>query len=35
VGDHSVIMLRVHELDADAAVPPLVFHASRFWRLQP
>jgi flavin reductase (DIM6/NTAB) family NADH-FMN oxidoreductase RutF len=35
VGDHSVIMLRVHELDADATVPPLVFHASRFWRLQP
>jgi flavin reductase (DIM6/NTAB) family NADH-FMN oxidoreductase RutF len=34
VGDHNVIMLRVHQLDADPAVPPLVFHASKFRRLQ-
>jgi flavin reductase (DIM6/NTAB) family NADH-FMN oxidoreductase RutF len=34
-GDHDVIFLRVHELDADHTVEPLVFHASRFWRLRP
>jgi flavin reductase (DIM6/NTAB) family NADH-FMN oxidoreductase RutF len=34
-GDHDVIFLRVHELDADPAVEPLVFHNSRFWRLRP
>jgi flavin reductase (DIM6/NTAB) family NADH-FMN oxidoreductase RutF len=34
-GDHDVIFLRVHELDADHSVEPLVFHASRFWRLRP
>jgi flavin reductase (DIM6/NTAB) family NADH-FMN oxidoreductase RutF len=33
VGDHDLILLRVHALDADAAVPPLVFHASQFRRL--
>jgi flavin reductase (DIM6/NTAB) family NADH-FMN oxidoreductase RutF len=32
-GDHDIIVFRVHDLDADAAVPPLVFHASRFGRL--
>jgi flavin reductase (DIM6/NTAB) family NADH-FMN oxidoreductase RutF len=35
IGDHDVVMLRVHELDADPAVAPLVFQASRFRRLQP
>jgi flavin reductase (DIM6/NTAB) family NADH-FMN oxidoreductase RutF len=35
VGDHDVVMLRVHELDADPAVAPLVFQASRFRRLRP
>jgi flavin reductase (DIM6/NTAB) family NADH-FMN oxidoreductase RutF len=35
VGDHDVILLRVHELDADPAVAPLVFHASRFRQLRP
>ncbi|MEY9964769.1 flavin reductase (DIM6/NTAB) family NADH-FMN oxidoreductase RutF [Streptacidiphilus sp. MAP12-16] len=33
-GDHDIVLLRVHELDADAAVPPLVFHASGFRRLE-
>jgi flavin reductase (DIM6/NTAB) family NADH-FMN oxidoreductase RutF len=35
VGDHIVVMLRVHELDADPAVAPLVFHGSRYRQLQP
>jgi flavin reductase (DIM6/NTAB) family NADH-FMN oxidoreductase RutF len=35
VGDHDVILLRVHDLDADPAVAPLVFHASRFRQLRP
>ncbi len=35
VGDHNVVMLRVHELDADPAVAPLVFHGSRYRQLQP
>jgi len=35
VGDHEVVMLRVHELDADPAVAPLVFHGSRYRQLQP
>ena len=34
-GDHSVVLLRVHELDADPAVAPLVFHGSRYRRLLP
>jgi flavin reductase (DIM6/NTAB) family NADH-FMN oxidoreductase RutF len=29
-GDHDIVLLRVHALDADASVPPLVFHASRY-----
>jgi flavin reductase (DIM6/NTAB) family NADH-FMN oxidoreductase RutF len=33
-GDHDIIVLRVHDLDADHEVSPLVFHASRFWRIQ-
>jgi flavin reductase (DIM6/NTAB) family NADH-FMN oxidoreductase RutF len=32
-GDHDIIVFRVHDLDADATVPPLVFHASKFQRL--
>jgi flavin reductase (DIM6/NTAB) family NADH-FMN oxidoreductase RutF len=35
VGDHDIVLLRVHELDADPAVAPLVFHGSRFRRLEP
>jgi flavin reductase (DIM6/NTAB) family NADH-FMN oxidoreductase RutF len=34
-GDHDIIVLRVHDLDADHDVAPLVFHASQFRRLQP
>jgi flavin reductase (DIM6/NTAB) family NADH-FMN oxidoreductase RutF len=33
-GDHDIVLLRVHELDADPSVPPLVFHASGFRRLE-
>lgn len=33
-GDHDVILLRVHAVDADAAIMPLVFHASQFRRLE-
>jgi flavin reductase (DIM6/NTAB) family NADH-FMN oxidoreductase RutF len=33
-GDHDIVLLRVHDLDADHAVSPLVFHASRFRRLE-
>ncbi|WUI02732.1 flavin reductase family protein [Spirillospora sp. NBC_00431] len=32
-GDHDIVVLRVHDLDAAAEVSPLVFHASRFHRL--
>ncbi|MEV4671366.1 MULTISPECIES: flavin reductase family protein [Actinomadura] len=32
-GDHDIVVLRVHDLDAAAEIPPLVFHASRFRRL--
>jgi len=34
-GDHDIVVLRVHDLDADHDVHPLVFHASRFRRLAP
>lgn len=33
-GDHDIVVLRVHDLDADKAMPPLVFHASKFHRLE-
>jgi flavin reductase (DIM6/NTAB) family NADH-FMN oxidoreductase RutF len=33
-GDHDIVLLRVYELDADHSVAPLVFHASRFRRLE-
>jgi flavin reductase (DIM6/NTAB) family NADH-FMN oxidoreductase RutF len=34
-GDHDIVVLRVHDLDADHDVRPLVFHASRFRTLAP
>jgi flavin reductase (DIM6/NTAB) family NADH-FMN oxidoreductase RutF len=33
-GDHDIVLLRVHELDADPEVAPLVFHASGYRRLE-
>lgn len=33
-GDHDIVVLRVHDLDADHAVRPLVYHASQFRRLE-
>lgn len=32
-GDHDIILFRVHDLDADPLVPPLVFQAGTFQRL--
>lgn len=32
-GDHDIVVLRVHDLDADHGVHPLVFHGSEFRRL--
>jgi flavin reductase (DIM6/NTAB) family NADH-FMN oxidoreductase RutF len=32
-GDHDIVVLAVHDLDADHDVGPLVFHASQFRRL--
>ena len=32
-GDHDVVVLRVHDLEGDHSVSPLVFHASRFREL--
>ncbi|GMA85335.1 hypothetical protein GCM10025868_05850 [Angustibacter aerolatus] len=34
-GDHDIVVLRVHDLDADHDVHPLVFHRSAYRRLQP
>jgi flavin reductase (DIM6/NTAB) family NADH-FMN oxidoreductase RutF len=34
-GDHDIVVLRVHDLDGDHAVSPLVFHGGRFRRLHP
>jgi flavin reductase (DIM6/NTAB) family NADH-FMN oxidoreductase RutF len=34
-GDHDIVVLRVHDLHADKAVDPLVFHASTFRSLGP
>ncbi|HXW81042.1 MAG TPA: flavin reductase family protein [Acidimicrobiales bacterium] len=33
-GDHDIVVLRVHDLDGDHGVPPLVFHGSRFRQLE-
>jgi flavin reductase (DIM6/NTAB) family NADH-FMN oxidoreductase RutF len=33
-GDHDIVVLRVHDLDADHGIRPLVFHASQFRRLE-
>jgi flavin reductase (DIM6/NTAB) family NADH-FMN oxidoreductase RutF len=33
-GDHDIVVLRVHDLDCDQAIGPLVFHASQFRRLE-
>ena len=33
-GDHQLILLRIHRLSARPELEPLVFHASRFHRLQ-
>jgi flavin reductase (DIM6/NTAB) family NADH-FMN oxidoreductase RutF len=33
-GDHDIVLLRVHELDTDHTVAPLVFHAGQFRRLE-
>lgn len=33
-GDHDIVLLRIHALDADHAVAPLVFHAGTFRRLE-
>jgi flavin reductase (DIM6/NTAB) family NADH-FMN oxidoreductase RutF len=32
-GDHDIVLLRVHDLDADPDAAPLVFHGSRYRRL--
>jgi flavin reductase (DIM6/NTAB) family NADH-FMN oxidoreductase RutF len=34
-GDHDIVVLRVHDLDADRDLLPLVFHRSRFRSLEP
>jgi flavin reductase (DIM6/NTAB) family NADH-FMN oxidoreductase RutF len=33
-GDHDIVVLRVHDLNADHDISPLVFHASQFRRLE-
>ena len=33
-GDHSIVLLRVHAFGIDPEVAPLIFHRSRFRRLQ-
>jgi flavin reductase (DIM6/NTAB) family NADH-FMN oxidoreductase RutF len=33
-GDHDIVVLRVHDLDADHGIAPLVFHGSQFRRLE-
>lgn len=32
-GDHSIVVLRIHEVQSDASIAPLVFHGSTFRRL--
>jgi flavin reductase (DIM6/NTAB) family NADH-FMN oxidoreductase RutF len=33
-GDHDIVVLRVHDVDVDHDVRPLVFHASQYRRLE-
>jgi flavin reductase (DIM6/NTAB) family NADH-FMN oxidoreductase RutF len=33
-GDHVIVLLRIHDLDADPDAAPLVFHRSTFGRLR-
>ena len=33
-GDHEIVLLRIHDLDADHDAAPLVFHRSGFGRLR-
>jgi flavin reductase (DIM6/NTAB) family NADH-FMN oxidoreductase RutF len=33
-GDHDIVVLAVHDLDADHEITPLVFHASEFRQLE-
>lgn len=33
-GDHDIVVLRIHDLDVDHGIRPLVFHASKFCRLE-
>jgi flavin reductase (DIM6/NTAB) family NADH-FMN oxidoreductase RutF len=33
-GDHDIVVLAVHNLDADYDIRPLVFHGSQFRRLE-
>jgi flavin reductase (DIM6/NTAB) family NADH-FMN oxidoreductase RutF len=34
-GDHTIVLLRIHDLDSDLEVGPLVFHGSRYRKLAP
>ncbi|WP_328535802.1 flavin reductase family protein [Streptomyces sp. NBC_00344] len=34
-GDHDIVLLRIHELDADHSVGPRIFHAGGFRGLEP
>lgn len=34
-GDHHIVVLRIHDLDADHDVDPMVYHRSRYRRLAP
>lgn len=33
-GDHEIVLLAVHRLGTDPQIPPLVFHGSRYRRLE-
>jgi flavin reductase (DIM6/NTAB) family NADH-FMN oxidoreductase RutF len=35
IGDHDIVVLRVHDLGADDDVHPLVFHGSQYRKLAP
>ena len=34
-GDHDIVLLRVHDLEAETDTPPLVFHGSTYRQLHP